>query len=503
MKALLMHPDRDFDMQHGIPAHDRTLTEDLELATLQQAMAGDDKYLNDVAHAALVSGPGIDAATILYRQAALRDCLDNAAAVRQLYATVSTAIAGNKSIYFSTYARYPMGTLHDAMKLMRGFIDALHEIRKQADANSVRFKSDAFANLFGMIQREFCDEYFAVVENHLKNLEFKGGILLSAELGPGNAGTGYVLRQAREKRSNWLGRLLGHGRPEFTFSIDERDESGARILSELRDRGINLVANALAQSVDHILSFFTMLRLELAFYVGAINLHERLAGLGIATAFPVPDDAGGRRLRFCELCDPSLALQLGSHIVANTADADGANLVIVTGANQGGKSSFLRSIGIAYVMMHCVLFVAAREFSAALCAGLFTHYKREEDATMKGGKFDEELSRLSDIADAITPDSVLLFNESFSSTNEREGSEIARQVVDALLERRIRVFFVTHQYNFAHSRFALGRDDWLFLRAERREDGTRSFKVTPGEPLETSYGEDLYANVFEAQTALS
>ncbi|MFB0934972.1 MAG: hypothetical protein QMB52_04310 [Propionivibrio sp.] len=501
MKVLLMHPDRDFDMLSGIPPHEKSLSEDLALGTLQQAMAGDDKYLAAVVHAALVSGPGSGKEMILYRQAVVKDCLENPAVVRQLYDTTLEAFAGKKSIYFSAFGRYPLGTLHDAMKLMRVFVDVLHKLRKLADVNAGRFGSDGFRNLFAMLQREFSDEYFAVVENHLKELEFRGGVLLSAELGPGTVGTRHILRQPREKRPNWFGRLLGQGAPEYRFTIDERDEGGARILSELRDRGINLVANAMAQSTDHILSFFEMLRMELAFYIGCLNLHDRLASQGIPIAFPVPGEAAERSLQFRNLYDATLALELGSSVVANDLVADGKNLVIVTGANQGGKSSFLRGVGVAHVMMHCGLFVTAEAFGAAVCSGLFTHYKREEDATMKSGKFDEELARLSDIADAITPDSVLLCNESFSSTNEREGSEIARQVVDALLERRIRVFFVTHQYDFAHSRFALGRDDWLFLRAERRADGTRSFKVTPGEPLETSYGEDLYANVFEAQAA--
>ena len=69
---------------------------------------------------------------------------------------------------------------------------------------------------------------------------------------------------------------------------------------------------------------------------------------------------------------------------------------------------------------------------------------------MKSGKLDEEPNRMSDIVDQITPNSMLLFSESFAATNEREGSEIARQIVCALLEKRIKVFFVTHLYEFAH-----------------------------------------------------
>ena len=78
---------------------------------------------------------------------------------------------------------------------------------------------------------------------------------------------------------------------------------------------------------------------------------------------------------------------------------------------------------------------------------------------MKSGKLDEELSRFSAIVDQITPDAILLFNESFAATNEREGSEIARQITSALLERRVKIVFVTHLYDFAHSVYDKNNDD--------------------------------------------
>jgi len=91
------------------------------------------------------------------------------------------------------------------------------------------------------------------------------------------------------------------------------------------------------------------------------------------------------------------------------------------------------------------MFVGADIFQAGNLPALFTHYKREEDATMKSGKFDEELARMSDIADHLLPYSMLLFNESFAATNEREGSEIATQIVRALLEKGMTVFL---RYSF-------------------------------------------------------
>jgi DNA mismatch repair ATPase MutS len=109
---------------------------------------------------------------------------------------------------------------------------------------------------------------------------------------------------------------------------------------------------------------------------------------------------------------------------------------------------------------------------------------------------------MSDIVDHITSNSIVLFNESFAATNEREGSEIARQIVSALLEKRIKVFFVTHLYEFSHSLFDKRMNNALFLRAERETKGKRTYKLTEGDPLDTSYGEDSYLKVFGGEGSL-
>jgi DNA mismatch repair ATPase MutS len=147
-------------------------------------------------------------------------------------------------------------------------------------------------------------------------------------------------------------------------------------------------------------------------------------------------------------------------------------------------------------MMQCGLFVPAESFCANVCERLFTHFKRKEDATMKSGKLDEELNRMSEIVGQIMPHAMVLFNESFAATNEREGSEIARQIVSALIEKHIKVFFVTHLSEFARGVYEQRLENALFLRAERQPDGNRTFKLSEGEPLETSYGEDVYQRIF-------
>ncbi|MGD0441695.1 MAG: DNA mismatch repair protein MutS, partial [Acidimicrobiales bacterium] len=260
----------------------------------------------------------------------------------------------------------------------------------------------------------------------------------------------------------------------------------------LSDRGLNLVANALAQSTDHILGFFKLLCTELGFYVGCLNLHGQLAEKGEPICRPVPLGSGPPALCFEGIYDVCLALRSRTPVVGNDASADDRSLVMITGANSGGKSTLLRSIGLAQLMMQCGMFVGAKRFRANIAAGLFTHFVREEDDSMMSGKLDEELARMSEIADWLAPRSVVLFNESFAATNEREGAEIGHQIASALLETGVKVIFVTHQFTLADAFYVEKRDTALFLRAERAVDGRPSFKLAEGAPLPTSFGEDIF-----------
>ncbi len=184
--------------------------------------------------------------------------------------------------------------------------------------------------------------------------------------------------------------------------------------------------------------------------------------------------------------------------MGSDVDAEGRALLVVTGANRGGKSTFLRGLGVAQLMMQAGMFVPAESFRADVRHGLFTHFKREEDALLRSGKLDEELGRMSAIVDEVSPGALVLLNESFASTNEREGSEIGRQIVRALLESGVKVAYVTHMYEMAAGLRGDLDGDAAFLRAERLPDGTRTFRIVAGEPLPTSHGQDIYARIFGA-----
>lgn len=491
-----MYADRDFDVERPFLPHHQALVQDLELTTLFQAMALGDEFIFDVCQKAVLCGVH-DLDVIQYRQSILQDCLKNADVVRSIYQIPIEAIKNKRRGWMGIYTSFPSGILSSAVEMIEMFVTLLEKLKQLADKHAAQFKSEGFARFFAMIQTELDDAYFDTVKRHLQALKFGDGALLSAALGKGNEGKDYVLRKPHENDQSWLERIFAPRATIYTFRIHPRDDHGARAVGELKNRGINLVANALAQSADHIDSFFQMMRIELAFYMGCLNLAEQLTKMQAPYAFPAPSASTERHFTYQELYDVCLALTMKQKIVGNEGMADGKDLVVITGANQGGKSTFLRSVGLAQLMMQCGMFVPATSFRANVCEGIFTHFKREEDTSMTSGKLDEELGRMSKIVDMITPDSLLLFNESFAATNEREGSEIGRQIVNALLEKRIKIFFVTHLYELAHGFYSRSLENALFLRAEREEDGGRTFKLIEGKPLSTSYGIDLYRQVFD------
>ena len=159
------------------------------------------------------------------------------------------------------------------------------------------------------MQRELDDAYFEEISDHLRQLRFRAGVLISAELDRDNSGTDFALRAPDQARRRWTERLGIGPRTTYSFTIPPRDDAGGQILSDLTSRGINLVANAAAQSADHIGSYFTMLRAELGFYVSCLNLADRLAAKGVPVAVPNPAPPSSLTFSCTDLRDTCLELQ--------------------------------------------------------------------------------------------------------------------------------------------------------------------------------------------------
>jgi DNA mismatch repair ATPase MutS len=494
MRVHLAYRDHDLDLEAEPPPNADALTQDLGLGLLLDAMAGRDRYLQRVVRHTIYASLH-EPAEVAYRQAVLADCLAHPAITRELYALAVAALEKERQLWMYS-DRHPEAVLSRSIALLDHMLVQLRRLRDIAREHGPSFVSAGFQRLFRELDDELDDAYLRSVDDHLRRLGFRGGVRLSATLGTTNRETTYVLHR-RTEQPGWRERIGLPEQESYTWELDPRDISGAEALGALRGRGIALAAAALGESTDHILGYFAQLRAEIGFYLGCLNLHRVLSAKGEPTCMPEPVAAGSATLSARGIYDASLSLALGSRrAVGNDVEADGRRLIVVTGANRGGKSTFLRSLGLAQLLMQAGMFVPADAYRADVRQGLFTHFKREEDATLRSGKLDEELGRMSTIVDQMRPDSLVLLNESFASTNEREGSEIGRQIVRALLESGVKVAYVTHMFGLASGLHAEAEGDALFLRAERLPDGRRTFRVVEGEPLPTSHGQDIYQRIF-------
>lgn len=464
------------------------LTEDLGLSAVIDAMAAGDPEIAEAAGRVLLSVPP-HPAHVTARQDVLADCADLPDLPRELYELAGRAVDAQRGAARAVFFHSPETVLNQSIATLSAFLQLLRELRTLTGRHRLRVTSAGFRQFFAMVDEQLDDAYLDAAARHLDQLRFRGNLLVSARLGGGNHSEAFVIRRPVRAPGRGLFRRGGEpGRPTATYKIPYGDEAGHRALSTLRDQSLAGLADAADRSAQHVLAFFTALRSETAFYLGCLNLRQALADRGAPVCRPT---IGESALTAVGLYDPALQLRLDQPVVTNDLNADGMSLIMVTGANRGGKSTFLRSLGLARLMASAGMFVAATALATAPTTGVFTHFTRDEDATLTSGKLDEELRRMSEIADAISPGSLLLCNESFQSTNEREGSDIARHIIDAMTEAGLTVVCVTHLHELAHACHA---DRKLFPAQFLRAADDHSFRLHESPPDATSPAMDLWTH---------
>jgi hypothetical protein len=488
MRPGLLWAERDVDLS-ALPAAPADLVRDLELGRLLDAMAEGDPVLLDIARRLVVDGLASPAA-IRYRQAVAADFIAVPGLARALYDIATAAVDAERRVWGGGHRDKEL-VLRRSLTVLTAFVAHLRALRTVAETHRGAVASDGVRALFSRIAADLDDAYLATVEEHIRSLGDRR-LVATASLGDGNRGAGYILHRAPEGRGAWrdragLGALRG-----MTIEVALRDQNAMNTLAELRAQALAPVTTVVRDAVAHILGFFRLLRTEAGFYLGCVNLHASLLAAGVPQCWPVPLDGAQRTFAAQGIVDPCLALATGGPVVGNDVDADGAGIVVVTGANGGGKSTLLRAVGVAQILLQAGMPVAATSLRASLAASVLTHFTREDDAGAAGGRLDAELTRLRAVVERALPTSLLLLNESVSGTNERDATEIAHGAATGLADAGVTVWFVTHLYEFASRLQREGDRPVLFLRAERGSGGERPYRLEIAPPLATSFGVDVY-----------
>ncbi|MEM3676350.1 MAG: hypothetical protein QXV22_04775 [Thermoplasmataceae archaeon] len=471
---------------------------DLGLDPLLQVMAGKDRFSLDICKNVLLTIPqNVD--TILYRQAAMQDVLANTNAVMKMMSLLVECEKRVREKLFWMEHSNTQYVLHESVEALRIYLEYIRSLNDLFSSNLPRFKSDGFRSVFTEMLDIFTPEYIEIISQHLSALSFEDGIHIKSGVSIDLNPVFGSLVQVQAKKRRAIGSIIQLRKDRFTYVLPNNDETSVQELTEIKDAGIKLVASVLRDSTKNIERHFKGLIEELTFYLCAANLYRKMEELGVSYCFPVPLH-DSTKLSFSGLVDFGLVLNSSVKAVANSLYSEGSNLIIISGPNRGGKSTFLRSIGVAFVLMSAGLPVPASSFTSYVPGTVYTHFRRGEEKNLTSGKFEEEISRFAQIVSKLRKGDAILMNESFSATDSREASELAFETTDALSRSGVRVFFVTHLLDYVRIVEENIQEGVKFLSAERLPDGTRTFRIVEANEGKQGYAMDLFNRIFGKDT---
>ncbi|MCQ2538968.1 MAG: hypothetical protein MJ114_00830 [Acetatifactor sp.] len=464
---------------------------------------------------------------ILYRQEIVKDCINEEDFIRELYVKVTDILKAWEQLGRRENKRSgkqnTVSGLVTEVHVLKLFVKGLTDIKRHLTMYMPRLHSTGFNQLLERLNEVFSDEEQEKYESILKDISFfidnhkedanlmtinSPKIVIECGVADGLKLSDIKLDTVacETKRYRDPNSALG----KFNSFLNARTPGA---IAFQKDTPIyNQVAGIEYEVVKYIMAscdrlfttfngFFDQLRLQTAFYVGAVNLTHHIERFELEMCYPTVGEQD--ELYFEDLKEFVMCIEQRVKAVGNDVDIKNKMLLIVTGANQGGKSTFLRSIGVAQIMMQAGLPVTAKRYRTGIFPAFFTHFTRREDSAMNSGRLDEELGRMNQIIENLGENSLILLNESFATTTEKEGSVIAYDIIKALSEAGVKILTVTHLLSFAQKIYeeageaeAKGEPMPItFLSAERREDGKRTFKMIQHAPELTSFGLDLYESI--------
>jgi DNA mismatch repair ATPase MutS len=380
--------------------------------------------------------------------------------------------------------------------------------------------SDAFKTLAQRIDDLVCSDYYAELNTKLSELtnrvrDIKSvtiGVNLDAQLRPSSAGVLSINPESFHS-GDVIDKILrlNFKDNEYTCIANlvpfnkKQSENQRTALSLAFNSAINDVNKQSLRSWKKIVQSFVLentdfllnLMPEIEFLVKATNLLRTLSDKGLTLC--KPEIVTDRNVFIAkDLYNPCVALKVDGEIIANDVEFDNDVMIFVlTGPNRGGKSVITCAIGLAQAMLQLGMFVPAASATISIADGIYTHFPTGADDTIDKGRLGEERARLRDIFHDVTKDSLVLLDESLSSTGSYEASYIAGEVLAGFSRIGCRCLFSTHLHELAaeidniNARTAPDGGTRIDSLVAGIEDGKRSFKIYRMKPDGKSYARDI------------
>ncbi len=402
------------------------------------------------------------------------------------------------------------------------YVSSVQVLHKGLSEIKDRLNSPAFRALSELITDLAESDYYRELNQKLQELtqrvrEIKSitiGVNLDAQLRPSSAGVLSINSEAF-RSGDVLEKILrlNFKNDQYTCIADlipfgkKQSENQKMALSLAFNSAINDVYKSSLRSWKKIVQAYVLentefllnLMPEFEFLVRGTQMLNALREKGCPLVAPSIRPAKERAFSAIGLYNPCVALKIEDDIVPNDISFDeNATIYVLTGPNRGGKSVITCAIGLAQVMMQLGMYVPAEQATISPVDGIYTHFPTGAEDTIDKGRLGEECARLGEIFDCVTATSLVLLDESLSSTGSFEASYIAAEVLGGLSHIGCRCLFSTHLHELA------AEIDHINERAKQNGgaaidtlvagiegEGKRSFQIKRAKPDGKSYARDI------------
>lgn len=270
------------------------------------------------------------------------------------------------------------------------------------------------------------------------------------------------------------------------------------------DTVLNRMLDVMAKSLRRTLDKYSEMALsevadvipEFIYYIRFIDFLSKIEAKGFKLTKPKAVPKGDVSMQAKGFYNFKLAMNLltPKDLVVNDLDFDNDHTIyILTGANRGGKTTATQGIGLLYALAQGGVYVPADSFVFAPADCIYTHFPADEDQTMDLGRLGEECIRFKEIFENAKDTSLILMNETFSTTSFEEGYYIACDSIKALLTKGARTIYNTHMHKLGLDAEEFSKDfkQKAASLIVKSDGGKRSFKLAIAPPEGSSYAADI------------
>ncbi len=473
-----------------------------------------------------------DPEVIRYRQDIIADLLSQPGLVTELEAL--QPLIGQLSAYrtYKTGHTSKLGQLSWRLGELEIYVDCVQKLKSVLTETGLNLRATGLCRLRDLVKDIAAEASFQRLVEELPVLmaqlrqasSVTIGVNLDAQLRP-EAATLLAINDQKFSGESLLSRLFGYkaGENEFQGLTPLYSKSGRPGEIPMYDlfRDLDRIFAETARTLASALSHYTRIRTgflaslapEFMFYINAVKLIRQIRDRGLPMCRPEIAPQPERVAVIADLYDLNLALRLSrreaepdlSKIIVTNDITFGATsrIFILTGPNQGGKTTYTQAVGLAQVLFQAGLYIPGSQARISPVDGVFTHFPAEEQPGLEAGRFGEEARRLHDIFQGATRHSLILLNESLASTSEGESLYVAQDIVRALRILGARAIFATHLHALAERVADINADtpgDSTLIslvaglaRVEGDEGprAKRTYKIEPGPPRGISYARDI------------